>query len=111
MQRGSPGCRQFLSGFSGSRHKRMGGNSARTMTSTFSTCLRQGFLPLVLAGCASISGVAAEPARYFEINVVDKATGRGVPLVELVTVDGVRHITDNAGRVAYEDHGHAGQTV
>jgi hypothetical protein len=81
------------------------------MTLTFSTCFRSRFLPFVLAGYAGLSALGAEPSRYFEINVVDKATGRGVPLVELVTVDGVRHITDNAGRIAYEEHGQAGQTV
>ena len=31
--------------------------------------------------------VHADPARFFEIQVTDKQTGRGVPLVELVTVE------------------------
>jgi hypothetical protein len=48
-------------------------------------------------------GLAA-PA-YFEIQVVDRATGRGVPLVELETVDHQRFITDNAGRVAFSEPG------
>lgn len=54
---------------------------------------------------------AADSGRYFEIRLVDKETKRGIPLVELETTDGVRHITDNDGRIAYEDFGHAGQTV
>jgi hypothetical protein len=44
--------------------------------------------------------------RYFEIHVVDAETGRGIPLVELETVDHVRQVTDNAGRIAYFEPGH-----
>ncbi len=58
------------------------------------------------AGC-----LAAEDGDYFEIQVLDKATKRGVPLVELVTVNDVRHVTDNAGRIAYREPGQAGETV
>ena len=57
------------------------------------------------------AGLAAQEPRYFEIQVIDKASNRGVPLVELVTVNDVRHITDNAGRIAYHEPGHAGQTI
>lgn len=42
----------------------------------------------------------ASPGVWAEVRVVDAATGRGVPLVELETVHGVRFVTDNAGRVA-----------
>ncbi len=38
-----------------------------------------------------------------ELRILDAATGRGVPLVELETVHGERHVTDNAGRVALPD--------
>ncbi len=55
-------------------------------------------------------GLAGD-SPYFEIQVIDKATKRGVPLVELVTVNDVRHVTDNAGRIAYHEPGQAGQTV
>ena len=55
-------------------------------------------------------GWAEEPA-YFEIRVIDKETKRGVPLVELVTVHEVRYVTDNAGRIAYREPGHAGETI
>ena len=54
---------------------------------------------------------ADEPVAYFEIQVIDQETKRGVPLVELVTVNDVRYVTDNAGRVAYLEPGHAGQTI
>src|SRR3954447_23502916 len=43
------------------------------------------------------------PAAYAEIRVVDAATGRGVPLAELVTVHHLRFVTDNAGRVAVNE--------
>ena len=47
----------------------------------------------------------AEPSiaeQYFEIQVIDKETRRGVPMVELTTVDDVVYITDSSGRVAFE---------
>lgn len=50
-----------------------------------------------------LSNPAASP--YFEIQVVDRATGRGVPLVELETVDRQRFVTDSAGRVAFLEPG------
>jgi len=57
---------------------------------------------LSLLLCLMVSTVAsAEPMALCEIHVVDDATSRGIPLVELVTVDKIRHVTDSAGRVAY----------
>ncbi len=50
----------------------------------------------------SASGSASTP---FRIAVVDASTGRGVPLVELSTVNGVVYITDSAGVVALDDPG------
>ncbi len=49
------------------------------------------------------SSVAAEPPKFAEVRVVDADTKRGVPLVELITVSHVRSVTDNAGRVAFDD--------
>ncbi|MGP0065286.1 MAG: hypothetical protein ACLQGP_17000 [Isosphaeraceae bacterium] len=43
--------------------------------------------------------------RVFRIQVVDKATGRGVPLVELRTVNQVRYVTDSNGVVAFDEPG------
>ncbi len=37
--------------------------------------------------------------------MIDAATGRGVPLAELETVNGLRFVTDNAGRVAFQEPG------
>ncbi|MFO0843083.1 MAG: SGNH/GDSL hydrolase family protein [Gemmataceae bacterium] len=48
---------------------------------------------------------------YAEIRVVDAATGRGVPLVELETVNNVRFVTDNAGRVAFREPGLVGRQL
>jgi hypothetical protein len=42
---------------------------------------------------------------WAEIRVTDAATGRRVPLVELVTVNGLKFVTDNAGRVAFYEPG------
>lgn len=47
----------------------------------------------------------ADPGSYFRIQVVDDATGRGVPLVELKTVHGVSYWTDSAGVVAFNEPG------
>jgi hypothetical protein len=43
--------------------------------------------------------------RPFEIRVVDSATGRGVPLVQLETVNHLRYVTDSAGRIAFNEPG------
>ena len=56
--------------------------------------LLAAFLPFV--ACAGDS---------FVIRVVDQATDRGVPMVELSTVHGVTYITDNAGVVAFDEPG------
>jgi hypothetical protein len=61
-----------------------------------------------LAACARAdesnlgqSAGAAHAGRYFAIRVVDQQTGRGVPLVELRTVNDLRFFTDSAGYVAF----------
>jgi hypothetical protein len=52
----------------------------------------------------------APPAdSYFEIHIVDDATGRGVPLVEVETVNRVRFVSDSAGRVALAEPGLMGR--
>ncbi|MCS7045358.1 MAG: hypothetical protein NZO58_03275, partial [Gemmataceae bacterium] len=50
-------------------------------------------------------GTVAETRRPFAITVVDAATGRGVPLVELRTVHGIRLVTDSQGIVAFDEPG------
>ena len=58
----------------------------------------------ILAMCTLFAreAVAGKP---FEIDVVDAATERGVPLVELETMDNRLYITDSAGRVAFDEAG------
>ncbi len=53
----------------------------------------------------------ADPHDYFCIEVVDDATGRGVPLVELTTVNDIHYFTDSAGFVAFYEPGLMTQTV
>jgi hypothetical protein len=43
--------------------------------------------------------------KYFKIQVVDRQTGRGVPLVELRTTNNLRYMTDSNGIVAYYEPG------
>ena len=54
------------------------------------------------------SGKAGKP---FEIDVVDAATGRGVPMAELETMDNRLYVTDSAGRVAFDEAGQMGVPV
>ncbi|HNQ22371.1 MAG TPA: hypothetical protein PKK06_04685 [Phycisphaerae bacterium] len=48
---------------------------------------------------------AAGTPTPFRITVVDSKTGRGVPLVELSTVNGIVTITDSAGVIAFTEPG------
>ena len=61
-------------------------------------------LPSLLVLSAAITTVA-EPGDYFSISVVDEDAGRGVPLVELRTVNNVRLYTDSAGVAAFHEPG------
>jgi len=58
--------------------------------------------PIVTLLCAWFATAAAAEAP-FAIQVVDAATGRGVPLVELRTVDNAVWVTDSAGLTAIDD--------
>ncbi len=49
-------------------------------------------------------GPSARP-RVFRIKVVEEGTGRGVPLVELRTVNQIRFVTDSNGIVAFDEPG------
>lgn len=62
----------------------------------------------LLLGLATGAGRGAPPpapADYFAIEVVDAATGRGVPMVELQTTSSVRYYTDSNGLVAFYEPG------
>jgi hypothetical protein len=56
-------------------------------------------------------GATAEPSRFFTVEVVDEATGRGVPLVELQTTNAVRYYTDSNGIAALDEPALAGRPV
>ncbi len=66
---------------------------------------------LLPALCCSMLPVGAWAEDYFTIRVVDSATGRGVPLVELTTVHQVTYVTDSAGVVAFYEPGLMDQEV
>jgi hypothetical protein len=53
----------------------------------------------------------AGKATYAEIRVIDAQTGQGVPLIELETVNHLRFVTDNAGRIAFHEPGLMGREV
>jgi len=55
--------------------------------------------------------LAADPVKPFAIEVVDEATGRGVPLVELTTTSAVTYVTDSAGLVVFDEPGLMNQLV
>ena len=50
-------------------------------------------------------GAAPDTKSYFRITVVDEASGRGVPLVELRTVNDIRYYSDSNGIVAFSEPG------
>ncbi|MBP7950628.1 MAG: hypothetical protein KA004_13330 [Verrucomicrobiales bacterium] len=54
---------------------------------------------------------AAETTALFGIRVVDEQTGRGIPLIELRTVNDIRLVTDNAGWIAFDEPGLMGREV
>jgi hypothetical protein len=56
-------------------------------------------------------GALAEAERPFAIVVVDDQTGRGVPLIELETVNRLRYVTDSNGVVAFDEPGLLGSKV
>jgi hypothetical protein len=58
-----------------------------------------------------IFSASPEPGSYFKIKVVDEQTGRGVPLVELRTVNEIKRVTDSNGLVAFHEPGLMGRDV
>jgi hypothetical protein len=58
---------------------------------------------------AAFADTPANP--YFAIKVVDEQTGRGVPLVELRTVNNISCYTDSNGLVAFREPGLMGRKV
>ena len=63
------------------------------------------FFLIFLAFFPALSLYPLSPADYFVIKIVDEETGRGVPLVELSTVNNMLYYTDNNGIVAFYEPG------
>jgi len=59
----------------------------------------------------SLFSVSLSAHDYFKIQVVDEATQRGVPLVELKTTNAIRYYTDSNGIVAFYEPGLMGKEV
>jgi hypothetical protein len=66
---------------------------------------------VVMLGLLLAADTAPAAGKYFKITVVDEETGRGVPLVELRTVNQLRYYTDSNGVVAFHEPGLMGQPV
>ncbi len=71
---------------------------------------------LLLLACAAAAVNPAprdggEGRPYFTVKVVDDETGRGVPLIELRTVNALRYYTDSNGVVAFREPGLMGTDV
>lgn len=66
---------------------------------------------VICCGLAISATIAAAGTSYFKIKVIDEQTGRGVPLVELKTVNNIRCFTDSNGLVAFNEPGLMGQPV
>ncbi|MFM7540092.1 MAG: hypothetical protein ACKO9Z_10575 [Planctomycetota bacterium] len=62
-------------------------------------------LPLITLLTSAPNKAGGQPSHWAEIQVIDDQTGRGVPLVELETVNSMIFVTDNAGRVAFHEPG------
>jgi hypothetical protein len=64
---------------------------------------------------ATVHARAEEPSprtlQPFRVDVVDDETGRGVPLVELRTVNQIRFVTDSNGIAAFDEPGLMGRKV
>ena len=64
-----------------------------------------GIYALLLGALAVSADPVENSTRYFKIVVADQQTGRGVPLVELETVNNIRYVTDSNGIVAFFEPG------
>lgn len=77
------------------------------MSRVFRLVLPAFALAMLLSACVP----EAAEKTWAEIQVLDAATGHGVPLGELETVNGLKFITDNAGRVAFHEPGLLGREI
>lgn len=66
---------------------------------------------LLQAAAVFQPAVALSTNDFFGIRVTDSLTGRGVPLVELTTVNQLKFVTDSGGWVAFYEPGLMGERV
>jgi hypothetical protein len=66
---------------------------------------RRSLAPPVVLWIILLCSHASAATDYFKIQVVDDQTGRGVPLIELRTVNNISHCTDSAGVIAFHEPG------
>ncbi len=66
---------------------------------------------IFLYSADSLITFAQDPGDYFIIHVIDKDTRRGVPLVELKTINSILYYTDNNGIIAFYEPGLMDQEV
>ena len=68
---------------------------------------RHFIFPALLIGLrlGALGQAESPPSAWFAIRVVDEETGRGVPLVELETVNHLRFYTDSNGTAAFHEPG------
>jgi len=83
----------------------MPGTSIRRARAWAAAVRRAALAAMVLVPAGGTPVRAAGPSDFFVISVVDEATGRGVPLVELTTTNGIRCWTDSNGLVAFHEPG------
>jgi hypothetical protein len=65
----------------------------------------------VLLLASTLGPCQADVGRPFQITVIDEQTKRGVPLVELKTVNDISYFTDSNGIVAFHEPGLMGKEV
>jgi hypothetical protein len=61
--------------------------------------------------CGSLPTTALTAEVPFRLQIIDEKTGRGVPLVELQTVNNIRYYTDSQGVAAIDEPGLSGVDV
>ena len=68
---------------------------------------RHFIFPALLIGLrlGALGQAESPPSAWFAIRVVDEETGRGIPLVELETVNHLRFYTDSNGTAAFHEPG------
>lgn len=81
------------------------------MKHLFLRCALAALLGMPLLSDAGEPVADPPQSQWAEIRVTEAATGRGIPLVELETVNHLRFVTDGAGRVAFLEPGLMGREI